>query len=222
MIDLDHLEKLHAEATQGEWEYDPQLGTVHGSYRIIVCEVDDTAGADAAYIAATHNALPALIAEVRLARAELHERNHYQHKAEVEFAERKRIAEASDRTIIAATEKTLEHLEARMRAETQRDEAMAIADRWKSQAELRKRDEEMSERARKAHEAENRLQRAERASVWLTWRASPHALNAARECRATALEILALVEPEASAEHVERIRVVRERIAAFDSAVGAE
>ena len=187
MIDLDHLEKLHAEklkdleaTTWGDEDGEYEAAVVRvldvssfsetedigdgSAYEFAVAAAQEAADAAVECI----NALPALIAELRLARAELHvsrrntresewaienanrglqessvrivalekERNHYQHEAEVEFAERKRIAEASDRAIIAATEKTLEHLEARMRAETQRDEAMAIADRWKSQAAL--------------------------------------------------------------------------------------
>lgn len=47
--------------------------------------------------------------------------------AEAEFAERKRISEASDRAVIAANEKALEHLEARIRAEAERDALREVA-----------------------------------------------------------------------------------------------
>lgn len=129
-VDIDHLEKLHAEATTGPWSYYPSTGRVEGVADIIVFETPYPVDHDGECAAATHNALPALIAEVRYFRklfddAGQGEHNvlalidHYQNEAQAEFAERKRIAEASDRAIIAATEKAIEHLEARMRDEAE-------------------------------------------------------------------------------------------------------
>lgn len=82
MIDLDHLEKLHAEATPaqhdgGDWFVDldrnDQPNILAGNHdhwvallpHQCVTSLEVLANARAEYIAATHNALPALIAEVR-------------------------------------------------------------------------------------------------------------------------------------------------------------
>lgn len=70
-VDLDHLEKLHAAATQGEWRIDEDGNLVVDRASRKKSYVADCAWAedpDGLYIAATHNALPALIAEVRALR----------------------------------------------------------------------------------------------------------------------------------------------------------
>ena len=80
-VDLDHLEKLHAEATQGEWTdycWSDVIAITRGavkvdtqSEQVHICEMrrGPAGDADCRAIAATHNALPALIAEVRALRA---------------------------------------------------------------------------------------------------------------------------------------------------------
>lgn len=73
--DLDHLEKLHREATGGsKWVtaeceggtsqvYSPSVGPCR-----VVVSIAETRPCDARYIAAAHNAMPALIAELRALR----------------------------------------------------------------------------------------------------------------------------------------------------------
>jgi len=86
-VDLDHLEAKRAAATQGEWRtysepgvrwddpmacgYDSREHHRGAPYYCTGprCDTSEAAEADAKYIAATHNALPALIAEVRRLRA---------------------------------------------------------------------------------------------------------------------------------------------------------
>lgn len=62
--ELDALEELHAAATPGAWR--PEGADVSADAGDVCYDADDT---DAYYIASAHNALPALLAEVREHRA---------------------------------------------------------------------------------------------------------------------------------------------------------
>ena len=55
---------------------------------------------------------------------------------EAEFAERKRVAEALRECLVEANEKALEHLEARMRAEAERDALREVASEFFTDEEL--------------------------------------------------------------------------------------
>lgn len=77
MIDLDELAWLEAGATKGPWvdEGDGEVScehedpaTVPRGYRPYITACDANSSADAALIAASRNALPALIAELNAAR----------------------------------------------------------------------------------------------------------------------------------------------------------
>lgn len=144
MVDLDELDRLHAAAFRAPWraetwtvetddgderEVDTILAPDEYPSEQVVAQVGpdgqietpglgSLAARNAAAIAAIHNAYPELAAEVRALRERVAKAES---EDEAEFAERKRIAEASDRRIVEASEKALEHLEARMRAEAERD-----------------------------------------------------------------------------------------------------
>ena len=72
MVDLDELETLHSDATPGEWEW---YGEGDNSDVFVRKTPEDQPIAwdiresDAAYITGVRDALPALIAELRAARA---------------------------------------------------------------------------------------------------------------------------------------------------------
>lgn len=68
-IDLDKLEQLHANATPGPWTTSPFLDTYEIRDAGDVLRADRCGPLDAEWIAAMHNAAPALIAELREARA---------------------------------------------------------------------------------------------------------------------------------------------------------
>ena len=62
-VDLDALEKLHAASTQGEW----RVNYLSNKWILLPTntEGDDNRIDNAEFVAAAHNALPALIAELR-------------------------------------------------------------------------------------------------------------------------------------------------------------
>lgn len=71
-INLDSLERLHTEATPGPWNWIPNLGPTaiysHGA-ELGDFVADGVSPADTLLIVAARNNLPALIAELREARA---------------------------------------------------------------------------------------------------------------------------------------------------------
>lgn len=106
-------------------------GTVEETYAIVIGFVHDENEEDvteedlveraeeAAKRAASVLAeVPALIAELRALRVRVADAEA---EAAAEFAERKRVAEALRGCLVEANEKALEHLEARMLAEAERD-----------------------------------------------------------------------------------------------------
>lgn len=74
-IDLDQLEQAHAKATEGEWDWEEGTGVYsHNNadglgYTSVAESGHRVRDHDAVWIAAIHNAAPALIAELREARA---------------------------------------------------------------------------------------------------------------------------------------------------------
>lgn len=71
MIDLDELERLEKAATPGPWDIDEEVWGPDRT-RVVECKLwarEDVAEHNERVIVATRNALPALIAELRAARA---------------------------------------------------------------------------------------------------------------------------------------------------------
>lgn len=74
MTNLDELERLHAAATPGPYTVDLREGTVRSPDDTIVVDYStgEVGDNDLVAIAATHNALPGLIAELRALRLAAH------------------------------------------------------------------------------------------------------------------------------------------------------
>lgn len=69
MVDLDKLEELYGVASNGPWEsHGSQVTTDESEWDVLHPDNQEQAWCDARLIAATRNALPALIAELRAAR----------------------------------------------------------------------------------------------------------------------------------------------------------
>ena len=78
-IDLDALDRLYAKATPGDWSNEPGEVEVTGGKHYIV-PIDDMDWSaqrpdDGAFIAAIHNAYPALAARIRELEAEIKRRD---------------------------------------------------------------------------------------------------------------------------------------------------
>jgi len=81
--DLDKLEQLSTVATPGPWVAD--MAGIRAPNHDSVADAWSDNPHDAAFIAASREAIPALIAEVRRLRAEIEERDRREYDAAIEW-----------------------------------------------------------------------------------------------------------------------------------------